>query len=384
MLRRSFLLLVVCLIASLVDARPSSIDWKVDLEGFLTPPLDVTENKTTANLEQKSEQVAFYLYSRAYKGVQLKDAPKKDSNAHLLGRYPSVPVKVIIHGWMSNYTASWAQNMKTEYLKLAKPINVIVVNWGGLANDSRYFPAVLNTELVGKRIAQFLSNLLAQGLAKGDSIHLIGHSLGAHVAGVAGHYFKAKLSRITGLDPALPGFEIADGPEILDKDDAEFVDVIHTTAGTSGIFKPIGHADFYPNGGVNQPGCDGFSPDITNYIESIQCGHMRVIYLFIESIKNSKAFNSRRCNKTASIPLKPKDCEEETSAIKMGEHCTKSAKGIFLLETNEKSPYSNISGSQEKKTITPSPTSSTKKDDIFSALDDIFNFDDPSYGDAAY
>ncbi|RZF37937.1 hypothetical protein LSTR_LSTR005437 [Laodelphax striatellus] len=383
MLRRCFLLSAVCWIALFVDARPSSIDWKVDLEGFLTPPLDAAENKTTANLKDQSEQIGFYLYSRAYKGVQLKDKPKKDSNAHILGRYPSVPIKVIIHGWMANHTTNWVQNMKTEYLKLAQPMNVILVNWGGLANDSRYFPAVLNTGLVGKRIAQFLNNLQAQGLAKGDMIHLIGHSLGSHIAGVAGYYFKGKVSRITGLDPALPGYEIADAPEILDKDDAVLVDVIHTTAGTSGIFKPIGHADFYPNGGVNQPGCDGFSPNITNYIESIHCGHMRVCDLYIESIKNSRGFNSRQCNETATIPLKPNDCKEETSTIKMGEHCSKSARGIFILETNEKAPYSNSSLPQEKETVTSSPTSTTKKDDIFAGLD-IFNFDDASYGEAAY
>lgn len=42
----------------------------------------------------------------------------------------------------------------------------------------------------------------------------------------------------------------------LDITDAQFVDVIHTAGGTFGYVKPIGHVDFYPNGGkAPQPGC---------------------------------------------------------------------------------------------------------------------------------
>lgn len=43
----------------------------------------------------------------------------------------------------------------------------------------------------------------------------------------------------------------------LTANDAEFVDVIHTDGGLLGFPIPLGHADFYPNGGRGlQPGCD--------------------------------------------------------------------------------------------------------------------------------
>lgn len=88
-------------------------------------------------------------------------------------------------------------------------------------------------------------------------IHLIGHSLGAHVAGAAGSMFNNRIARITGLDPALPSFDhFKDADQRLDLTDAQFVDIIHTCAGTLGLFAPIGHVDFYPNGGTpTQPGC---------------------------------------------------------------------------------------------------------------------------------
>lgn len=92
--------------------------------------------------------------------------------------------------------------------------------------------------------------------ASAEDFHLIGHSLGCHLAGYAGSFTKSgQVGRITGLDPAIIGFEWS-GPESrLDASDAVFVDIIHTAAGSLGFRNPLGHADFYPNGGFIQPGC---------------------------------------------------------------------------------------------------------------------------------
>lgn len=59
------------------------------------------------------------------------------------------------------------------------------------------------------------------------------------------------------MDPASPLFRwsrLHAGQ--LSESDAQFVDVIHTDGGSLGVRFPIGHADFYPNGGrLQQPGC---------------------------------------------------------------------------------------------------------------------------------
>ena len=65
---------------------------------------------------------------------------------------------------------------------------------------------------------------------------------------------------LSGLDPAGPLFEGYDGKVRLDKSDADYVDVIHSNGeslivGGFGTWEPIGHADFYPNGGRAQRGC---------------------------------------------------------------------------------------------------------------------------------
>ena len=58
-----------------------------------------------------------------------------------------------------------------------------------------------------------------------------------------------------GLDPALPLFTLGNKDARLDKHDARHVEVIHTCGGYLGFASPLGHIDFYPNGGTRQPGC---------------------------------------------------------------------------------------------------------------------------------
>ncbi|KAL3869621.1 hypothetical protein ACJMK2_042286 [Sinanodonta woodiana] len=128
-------------------------------------------------------------------------------------------------------------------------------------------------------------------------MHLIGHSLGAHVAGYTRDN-KKRAGRITGLDPAGPLFEGTYSEVRLDPSDADFVDVIHTDKTGFGIKQSTGHVDFYPNGGENQPGCKAsmaeyfkklINGEINEIEKSIACSHMRAIALFIESI-NTKCW----------------------------------------------------------------------------------------------
>ncbi len=88
----------------------------------------------------------------------------------------------------------------------------------------------------------------------------LGHSLGAHTCGSASAAVGNQLARISGLDPAGPMFAGKKPPVRLDKDDAKFVDVIHSNTEIAlglglGTSEESGHIDFYVNGGQYQPGC---------------------------------------------------------------------------------------------------------------------------------
>ena len=112
---------------------------------------------------------------------------------------------------------------------------------------------------MGEYLGDFLDYLKIEANLSYPDVHILGHSLGAHIAGYAGAASFGAIGRITGLDPARPAFEapvFKGQKDRLDPTDAEYVDVIHSCAGTAGFVRAVGHADFYPNGGsFRQPGC---------------------------------------------------------------------------------------------------------------------------------
>lgn len=73
------------------------------------------------------------------------------------------------------------------------------MDWSHIAENIIYPAAAIETEAVGCAFADFLDRLISYTGLKPSDIHLIGHSLGAHVVGAAGAHLKSgKVGRITG------------------------------------------------------------------------------------------------------------------------------------------------------------------------------------------
>ncbi len=104
-----------------------------------------------------------------------------------------------------------------------------MVDWT-IGATQNYFKSVMDSILVAKELAVLLEELHEhRGLRYAD-VHMLGHSLGAQLAGYTGKFLDGQIGHITGLDPASPGFqEYLYNPNChLDKTDANFVDVIHS------------------------------------------------------------------------------------------------------------------------------------------------------------
>ncbi|XP_061594180.1 lipoprotein lipase [Cololabis saira] len=225
---------------------------------------------------------------------------------------PQAQTFVVIHGWtVTGMFESWVPKLVSALLERERSANVIVVDWLSRANQ-HYPTSAAYTKLVGRDVAKFISWIQREQQVPADRIHLLGYSLGAHVAGIAGDLAEHKISRITGLDPAGPTFEHADNKNTLSREDGQFVDVLHTNTRGSpdrsiGIQRPVGHIDIYPNGGTFQPGCDiqntllGIASEglkgLQNVDQLVKCSHERSIHLFIDSLVNTD-FQSMayRCN----------------------------------------------------------------------------------------
>ncbi|CAF3144763.1 unnamed protein product [Rotaria sp. Silwood2] len=248
----------------------------------------------------------FYLYTRDTRRTRTE-----------IGRYTTLgawdvskPTKVCIHGFVDSMNTPWWIDMKNAILD-AEDVNVILVDWSR-GNGFPYEKATANTQVVGAEIALFINYLIAQHGSRATDFHIIGHSLGAQTAGYAGERITG-LGRITGLDPAGPYFENTDPVVRLDPTDALFVDVIHTDGAHNlllglGTLQRMGHADFYPNGGSDQPSCSKTPGKILNLIVQLGtmnidgflvtslCSHLAAVYFFTDSVRNQCPYVGYSCS----------------------------------------------------------------------------------------
>ncbi|CAG5874266.1 unnamed protein product [Menidia menidia] len=195
----------------------------------------------------------------------------------------SRPTTFIIHGYRpSGSPPVWIDNF-TAVLLARADMNVIVVDWNRGAATVLYFKAVQNTYKVADNVTAFIRQMKDHGASMSD-IHLIGVSLGAHISGFVGANLNGKIGRITALDPAGPDFTGQPPEKRLDPTDAQFVDVLHTDMDFLGFREPLGHIDFYANGGADQPGCPKTILSGGSYFK---CDHQRSVVLFIETVNNT-------------------------------------------------------------------------------------------------
>lgn len=256
----------------------------------------------------------------------------------------------LIHGWQSDGDQNWPMGAVDNFMDFYPEMNTITVDWRGGSKLLDYPQSASNTQVVGRQVAILARKLIESGLLEsGANIKIAGHSLGGQIAGYAGKYFQTitggeKLAQITGLDPAGPMFQLPDlimnGPDInkihIWKNDADFVDIIHTTAGYSltngnlGMATSVGHADFFPNGGnKDQPGC--LQP---------ACDHGRAHEYYVASIKRN-CFQAFSCNSYDDFNG---DCDKNVmNSNRMGFSATKPiVDKKYYLETIRRDPFCKI------------------------------------------
>ncbi|XP_013142799.1 PREDICTED: pancreatic lipase-related protein 2-like [Papilio polytes] len=244
-----------------------------------------------------------------------------------------------IHGFIETAQQESIQVMVNAYLEARPNTNVLLLDWSNMAHGSYLVNAARNTKKVGATTAEYINKLSEAGLQL-DKLHLIGHSLGSHVAGYTARDLKNKFNktvkRLTALDPAFPAF-YPDGVvmEHVCERDAEFVDVIHTDAGGYGAPVRTGTADFWPNGGRRtQPGCPRFAP--VPLSDDNLCSHWRSWRFYAESVRNPEAFPAS----PADSYQKFKDnTKPEVGMVYMGADCDLRAKGSYYLTTNASDPF---------------------------------------------
>jgi lipoprotein lipase len=195
---------------------------------------------------------------------------------------------------MSSGTADWIIELARDYGRFVDS-KVCIVDWEKLAR-SDYDVAV--NKMV-PQVGIFLADFIRRSNMPLSSVTLVGHSLGAHVAGRAGAELGGKVFLIVGLDPAGPEYTMPEDVGAkgrLDSGDAQFVQTIVTTEGFIGASFGLGKQNFFPNGGkFPQPGCGSMiSGDIFD-LETLSCSHEISCEYFRLSLDPSNNFTGVSC-----------------------------------------------------------------------------------------
>ncbi|GLH00072.1 Phospholipase A1 VesT1.02 [Gryllus bimaculatus] len=269
-----------------------------------------------------AKEVTLKLYTQSNPSSAQNIVVGDDSSARNFN--PNNPTRFVIHGWVSSATT--LRDIRRAYINSGKQYNVVMVDWSGTA-ASLYNIAKARTVSVGEYLAKAIKYLQSSRGLNLNDVYIIGHSLGAHIAGIAGDRLGNAAAQVVGMDPALPLFLTTSKSDKLDPSDAKFVQVIHTNGGGLGYLTSLGTADFFPNGGTTQPGC---ALDLTG-----TCSHNRSYALYAESVTSSR-FVSKRCSSYTSYTLGLCNLRESQN---MGEPASHSSSGDYYLSTRALSPY---------------------------------------------
>ncbi|XP_028898953.1 uncharacterized protein LOC114804495 [Zeugodacus cucurbitae] len=249
---------------------------------------------------------------------------------------PFNPTRILIHGWLGGANAGIYQTLVPAYLRQGTGnYNVFTVDWGrGAVAD--YLTASYRVKPVGKVLAKFIDFLQREAGIRYEDLHVIGFSMGAHIAGIAGkHIQTGRLPVIYALDPALPFFRYDNFDERVAITDADYVEVVHTSVGSYGYDRPLGHVDFYVNYGSAQPGC---------FLN--ECSHFRAFHIFAESLQSKAVLRAHGCDvKLWQDMIKHRRCLMGTGRqMALGGDPTnvtalRGRGGVFYLATNAAAPY---------------------------------------------
>lgn len=219
--------------------------------------------------------------------------------------------------------------------------NVIAVDWKSIA--------ILDYMSAGKcfldHIAETIRRLMAlidevfkeenETFDTKERLSVAGHSLGAHIAGILGHSLDRQLKYICAMDPAGLNFHHLIVPRFkncrLSENSAQLVHVLHTSIGLYGNKFLLGHADFFANGGKNQPGCKGLLKQMNS--------HLRSINLFRYSLNPDIDAIGYKCEIDDERKEYPRNSVRKSDSSRFGIHNEPNKSGVFYIFTKNNEPY---------------------------------------------
>lgn len=106
-------------------------------------------------------------------------------------------LKLVIHGWNSDRNQIAIVPVRNAYLVQDRH-NLLMADWSAVSGLS-YGVARELTRPIGERIGSILAGFLHTMDIPVGRVHVVGHSLGAHIAGHVGRRFGGTLARLVNI-----------------------------------------------------------------------------------------------------------------------------------------------------------------------------------------
>ncbi|CAH2039369.1 unnamed protein product, partial [Iphiclides podalirius] len=238
-----------------------------------------------------------------------------------------------IGGFLDSPNFPIARTISTVYHDVG--YNVLLLDTNTFTT-MEYPMAVRFMRPVGRHVAKMLAVLIGEGLDP-SKLEVVGLSLGGQTMSFVAKGLQdltgRNVSRLTGLDPAGPCFRHLGPGQRLDMTDADFVEVVSTNIDGFGMAAPVGHVNFYVNGGEYQPG------DLLWMPCNVLCSHIRSFTLWLAAMRHPDSFVAMQCDSVQQA--RDKLCYDRRPLVTnlLGPKVDRTKRGIFYLATDNDFPY---------------------------------------------
>lgn len=92
------------------------------------------------------------------------------------------------HGWTEGFESKSVQTIARAYIQ-RNEFNFISVDWGAYSTGEYFYVIIPRLIKIGHILGRVYNKLFTLGLDI-NLVHLVGHSFGAHMSGIAGRTLK--------------------------------------------------------------------------------------------------------------------------------------------------------------------------------------------------
>lgn len=141
------------------------------------------------------KDIKMFFYSRQIQGLQVNITNMEDMKGT---DFSSLKDTVfVIHGWTNDNTSPMCHVVKDAYLDV-KDVNLFVVDWSSVSKKE-YVMARYQIIELGRVLGNMISVLAKNQLLNLNRTTIVGHSLGAHLAGITGKALQGRVGQIIGM-----------------------------------------------------------------------------------------------------------------------------------------------------------------------------------------